>query len=124
MRKQYLTNPYGAERLTTNIVQWGYDKGILKEEYLDMPQFTDEFKLYNIRTAQLKKTYEEVDELNEAIFSKNREEAMDAIGDIIVTLIMQAELWDTNIFECLEGAYDVISKRTGKMVDGQFVKDS
>ncbi len=25
--------------------------------------------------------------------------------------------------ECLESAYNVIAKRTGKMVDGQFVKD-
>jgi hypothetical protein len=26
--------------------------------------------------------------------------------------------------ECLESAYNVISKRTGKMIDGQFVKDN
>jgi hypothetical protein len=25
--------------------------------------------------------------------------------------------------DCLESAYNVIAKRTGKMVDGQFVKD-
>jgi hypothetical protein len=25
--------------------------------------------------------------------------------------------------DCLESAYNVISKRTGKMVNGQFVKD-
>ena len=25
---------------------------------------------------------------------------------------------------CLEGAYNIISKRTGKMVNGQFVKNS
>ena len=27
------------------------------------------------------------------------------------------------LVDCLESAYNVISKRTGKMVDGQFVKD-
>jgi len=26
--------------------------------------------------------------------------------------------------DCLESAYNVISKRTGVMVDGQFVKDA
>jgi hypothetical protein len=26
--------------------------------------------------------------------------------------------------ECLQGAYDVISKRTGKMINGQFIKDN
>ena len=25
--------------------------------------------------------------------------------------------------ECLNGAYDVIRKRTGKMINGQFIKD-
>lgn len=25
--------------------------------------------------------------------------------------------------ECLQSAYDVISKRTGKIINGQFVKD-
>ena len=111
-----LTNPYGPERTARNIVQWGYDKGILNVYTLsDLP---------NARQAQANKTLEEVTELFQAILKDNREEAMDAIGDIIVTLIMQAELWDTNIFECLEGAYDVISKRTGKMINGQFVKDT
>jgi hypothetical protein len=29
-----------------------------------------------------------------------------------------------SLTECLESAYNVIAKRTGKMVDGQFVKDA
>ena len=48
---------------------------------------------------------------------------MDAIGDILVTLIMQAKLWNTNLYDCLNQAYEVISTRTGRMVDGIFVKD-
>jgi hypothetical protein len=28
------------------------------------------------------------------------------------------------IEECLQSAYDVISKRTGKMINGQFIKDN
>ncbi|MFK8242836.1 MULTISPECIES: hypothetical protein [unclassified Facklamia] len=30
---------------------------------------------------------------------------------------------DLNLKECLQSAYDVISKRTGKTVDGVFIKD-
>jgi hypothetical protein len=30
---------------------------------------------------------------------------------------------ELKLTECLESAYNVISKRTGKMVGGQFVKD-
>jgi NTP pyrophosphatase (non-canonical NTP hydrolase) len=47
----------------------------------------------------------------------------DGIGDIVVTLIGVCEMLDISLEECLQGAYDVISKRTGKMVDGKFVKD-
>lgn len=75
------------------------------------------------KTAQYFKTCEEVEELNEAILTDNREEAIDAIGDIVVTLIMQTHAWDITLEQCVQQAYDVISKRTGKMVNGQFVKD-
>jgi hypothetical protein len=75
------------------------------------------------KMAQYYKTCEEVAELDDAILTDNREEAIDAIGDIVVTLIMQCSAWDTTLEECAQQAYDVISKRTGKMVNGQFVKD-
>jgi hypothetical protein len=38
-------------------------------------------------------------------------------------MIIQAEMQGVTIEECLNSAYDVISKRTGKMINGQFVKD-
>jgi NTP pyrophosphatase (non-canonical NTP hydrolase) len=62
-------------------------------------------------------------ELISAIDEDNREEIKDAIGDIVVTLIIQAKMQGMTIEECLNAAYDVISKRTGKMINGQFVKD-
>jgi hypothetical protein len=48
---------------------------------------------------------------------------MDAIGDVVVTLCMQAELWDTSVPVCFDQAYQVIRKRTGRMIGNQFVKD-
>lgn len=95
-------------KLIADIEQWGLDKGILPN-----PD----------KMAQYYKTCEEVAELDDAILTDNREEAIDAIGDIVVTLIMQCSAWDTTLEECVQQAYDVISKRTGKMVNGQFVKD-
>jgi NTP pyrophosphatase (non-canonical NTP hydrolase) len=74
--------------------------------------------------AQALKTLEEVQELQEAIDSDNREEVIDALGDILVTVIIQAEMQELRLVECLESAYNVISKRTGKMVNGQFLKDA
>ena len=50
-------------------------------------------------------------------------EQLDAIGDMVVVLTNLAELLGLSIEECVESAYDVISKRTGKMKNGTFVKD-
>ena len=73
--------------------------------------------------AQAEKTKEEVEELITAIKNNDRVEVVDALGDILVTIIIQAEMHELSLVECLESAYNVIAKRTGKMVDGQFVKD-
>ncbi len=34
-----------------------------------------------------------------------------------------AELAGSNIEDCIQSAYDEISNRTGKMINGTFVKD-
>lgn len=73
--------------------------------------------------AQALKTLEECTELCTAINVNDREEIIDAMGDIMVTLIIQAKMQNVSLEECLESAYNVISKRTGKMINGQFVKD-
>lgn len=74
--------------------------------------------------AQAHKTLEETVELCTAVYADDKEEVIDAMGDIMVTLIIQAKMQGVSLEECLESAYNVISKRTGKMVNGQFVKDN
>ena len=73
--------------------------------------------------AQCDKTLEEVYELSQAIKENDKEEIIDALGDILVTIIIQAEMQGLKLEDCLLSAYNVISKRTGVMIDGQFVKD-
>lgn len=90
------------------VEQWAADKGILEKA---------------TPMAQALKTLEECTELCTAINKKDGPEIIDAIGDIIVTLIIQCKMQGLSLEECLESAYNVISKRTGKMIDGQFVKD-
>ena len=90
------------------VIEWAEDKGIFKN---------------GTPLAQCRKTLEEVNELEVAIINDDELEVIDALGDILVTIIIQAEMQGLNLTECLESAYNVISKRTGKMIDGQFVKD-
>ncbi len=91
------------------VEEWAKDKGILS-------------KATPIKQAM--KTQEELTELINAILDNDHEEIKDAIGDIMVTLIIQAKMQKVSIEECLNGAYEIISKRKGKMVNGQFVKES
>lgn len=106
------------------IIQWAKDKGILEKA---------------TPLTQIEKTQEELNETREALYwdSKNvkeyqnskgklvntKEEILDGYGDQLVTLIIGAEMKGLKLEDCLKAAYNVISKRTGKMVDGMFVKD-
>jgi len=73
--------------------------------------------------TQFAKLVEETGELAQAILKKDDAEFADAIGDIVVVLTNMAHLGGTTIEECIDSAYEVIAKRTGKMVNGTFVKD-
>ena len=73
--------------------------------------------------TQALKLVEEVGEICRAILKDDHEETIDGIGDAVVVLTNLAELCGTDIEFCISSAYDVISKRTGKMVNGTFKKD-
>ena len=73
--------------------------------------------------TQYIKLMEEAGETGRAILKEDLPEIKDGIGDMVVVLTNLAELCGLTIEECVESAYDVISKRTGKMKNGTFVKD-
>jgi NTP pyrophosphatase (non-canonical NTP hydrolase) len=75
------------------------------------------------KKTQFCKLMEEAGELGRAILKEDKFETVDAIGDMVVVLTNMAHLSGTTIEECIDTAYKVISKRTGKMVNGTFVKD-
>lgn len=53
-----------------------------------------------------------------------RDEIEDGIGDMLVTIIILAELVGMNSVDCLNVAYDEIKDRKGEMRDGLFVKEA
>ena len=89
-------------------------------------QWADERGIYDKgdTKTQLIKLQEEMGELAKATLEKDQEEVIDAIGDMVVVLTNLAHLNNVNIETCIAAAYNVISKRTGKMVNGTFVKDA
>ena len=73
--------------------------------------------------TQYVKLQEEAGELAKALLERDRAEIMDAIGDVVVVLTNLAHLEGLKIEDCVESAYEVIAKRTGRMENGTFVKD-
>lgn len=89
------------------VIKWADEKGIFEK---------------GNTMAQAEKTHEEVLELMSAIDNDDNGEIVDALGDILVTIIIQAEMQGLSLEDCLLSAYNVITKRKGTMVDGKFVK--
>ena len=89
-------------------------------------QWADERGLYEKGDpkTQYIKLMEEAGEVGRAILKNDTPEIIDGIGDMVVVLTNLAELTGTPIEDCIQAAYDVISKRTGKMKNGTFVKDT
>jgi len=73
--------------------------------------------------TQALKLVEEVGETCRAILKQDKTEIIDGIGDCVVVLTNLAELNNVSIEDCIDAAYDEISNRTGKMVNGTFKKD-
>lgn len=88
---------------------WGFEKGILTNSKVNQ---------------QFLKLAEEVGELASGIAKEDLPEIEDAIGDCVVVLTLLAEMSGLKIEDCIESAYNVITKRTGEMVNGVFVKNN
>lgn len=97
------------EELKESVIEWAEDKGILSVE--------------NSKTQMLK-VVEEIGELSSALLKNNKEETIDSIGDVFVTLIILSEQIGLDPTECLESAYNVIKDRKGKTVNGTFIKSN
>jgi NTP pyrophosphatase (non-canonical NTP hydrolase) len=97
------------DELIENVKGWAEDKDILKVE--NAPK-------------QLMKVMEELGETAGAIAkSKQTDEIMDGIGDTFVTLIILSYQLGLEPAQCLERTWNEIKDRTGKTVNGVFVKN-
>lgn len=98
-------------KLIENILRWGTEKGICGADGKGTV------------SAQIDKLREEYLEVVDAHLAKDQDALIDGIGDCFVVLTLLAKIAGTSIEHCAESAYQVIAKRTGKMVNGMFVKD-
>ena len=96
------------DELIQNVANWATDRDILKKE--NAPK-------------QTMKVLEELGETAGAILKSKEEEIKDGLGDTFVTLIILSKQLGYEPAECLEAAWNEIKNRTGKTVNGVFVKN-
>ena len=92
--------------LISQVEQWSMDKDLHKAN----------------PDKQAMKVWEESGEIAAALLRKDKEALIDGIGDTIVTLIILAQQHELTLEECLQFAYDEIKDRTGKTINGTFIK--
>lgn len=95
--------------LIPKVEEWAADRNLLNTDVLG-------------QCKQLLKTVEELGETAGALLRGNREGFKDGVGDVLVTLIIAAKQQGLSLDECLAAAWEEIKDRTGKTVDGVFVK--
>jgi len=99
------------EELEKKVIAWANSRGLLHPNGANAQK-------------QLLKSLSELGELADALLKNNRGGIIDGIGDVLVTLIIFAELvggYDLTL--CLECAYQEIKNRKGQTVDGVFIKE-
>lgn len=102
-------NTMKFNELSEKVLNWARDRDIL---------------INSSAIAQLTKTEEEVAELREAIENNDMDKMVDGYGDVLVTMIIGAEIAGFDLVDCLQVAYDEIKDRKGHLnEDGIFVKE-
>lgn len=116
------------EELQKLIEQWAKDKDLLKFENTDKQfmkfieevfEFKAELDFYKYFKS-FKHTNIEVDYSVETVDKYNKLQL--EMGDIFVTLIVLYKQIGIEPIKCLDMAYEKIKDRTGKTIDGVFVK--
>ncbi len=116
------------------IVQWGEARGIVQngqpvgqarktaEESAELVEAMAKITLIKRLAKAMPDLMDRPEFIAEA--RKAEAEAKDAIGDVVVTLIMGAATIDVNVLDCIQGAYEEIKDRKGYLSpDGVFVKE-
>jgi len=120
-----IRKPFTAEQLQTDLDQL-LDGKVFDNQFQHIRNWAEQRGLYakgDVKTQYIK-LQEEAGELAKAIIKEDHDEFIDAIGDCIVVLTNLAHLGGVKIEDCINSAYEVISKRSGSMVNGSFVKNA
>ena len=115
------------EELQKLTLEWADDKDLLHEEnaekqFMKFIEEVFEFKFEMQNSKNYEDACEHLKIPGPFAKTRNKRNMMLEMGDIFVTLIILCEQLEIDPVECLSMAYKKISKRTGKTINGQFIK--
>lgn len=116
--------------LKDKVLKWAKDKDLLHAENADKQfmkfieevfEFKTEFNVWGLykKLKHDKKIEQDFSIKEHDVWMSMKDE----MGDIFVTLIILCEQIGIDPVKCLEMAYEKISKRKGKTINGTFVKE-
>lgn len=106
------------EELKIKVEEWAKDKDLLHSKNADK-----QFMKFIEEVFEFKSEMDIYFDGAETLKSLNKEYMKDEMGDVFVTLIILCKQLDIDPVECLDMAYEKISKRRGKTIDGTFIKE-
>ena len=109
------------EQLEQLVISWGEDKDLIKKENSEKQFMKFIEEVFEFKTEM---DFREIRWDSGMDYSDIVESMQLEMGDILVTLIILSSQLGIDLTECLEIAYQKISKRKGKTIDGLFVKES
>ena len=119
--------------LQLDVLRWAKDKDLLHAENADKQfmkfieevfEFRDANTLYLNERNGLDSEFGSYGEIESDSYLQTLEEDLKLeMGDIFVTLIILCEQIGIDPEECLEMAYEKISKRKGRTINGMFYKE-
>lgn len=113
--EEYIAKQRLIGALIDKVRQWGIDRGITGPNGKGTV------------AAQSSKLREEAKEVFDEIETLDSGDSLNPvtleIGDVFVSSIILCDMLNLTPEQCLQAAYEKISKRTGKMVGGTFVRN-
>lgn len=106
------------EKLAAKVINWGKDRDLIHRK--NAPK---QFLKFIEEVFEFKAEMDQVDRIDHEKLKEIYTDRMKLeMGDIFVTLIILCEQLGIDAIECLGRAYIKIEKRSGKTINGTFIK--
>lgn len=112
--------------LIDNVIQWAYDRNIIEGStpIKQLDKTSEEFNELQRAVALHEFVLDSISWSNADLADAYRKDVVDAYGDVLVTLIISAQMQCIDLEDALAAAYEEIKDRRGEMRGGKFVKEA